>query len=58
MQGRKTKLVIFGPRKVIERLDALRLTPDEARWRVLERLLNEHENGMRECARRPEGATA
>ncbi len=38
--ARKSSAAIFAPEEVAARVDALRLSPDEARWRVVERLLD------------------
>lgn len=43
MAPRRNKSAIFGPESVVRRVDALRRSEDEARWRVIERLLDEHD---------------
>ncbi len=39
MTERRNKAAIFGPDEVVRKVDGLRRSPDEARWRVVQRLV-------------------
>ena len=41
MSGKRK--AIFGPTEVVRRVAALKVIPEEPAWRVLERLLDEHD---------------